>query len=223
MSALLADGIDSPVFATLAFSVIAAVLTLASLGRPASLARSLVPGLPVLFLAALAWLGQAHLALVAVLVVSALGEPLIDREAPARYLAGLGLFLAARVLYAVLFVLAADPALLASGIWRAGLIVVAAVGLGVAAKRLWARSGPLRWPMVIYGLLVLAMVAAAAMVRPAGIGIAALLLAGSDIGMAVNRFLTPTDAEPPAGRMRIVWLLRYVSQALIVFVALHLL
>lgn len=221
MSALIAGGLQSPAFATALFSLVAAVVTLGGIGRLTSWRIMLVRALPVLLLAVLASIGQAHVALVAVLVVSAAGEPLIDQEAPSLYLSGFGLFLATRVLLTALFVLAAVPALLTEEYWRLAIVVIAVLSIGFAVRRLWHFFGALRWPSVIFAVLDLAMIAAAAMVPPGWIVVAAVILAGADVGLAVNRFLTPTDAPVPINAARLVWLARYLAQALIVAVALQ--
>lgn len=222
MSTLLAGGIQAPGVATLIFSVAAALLALASAGRPASIRKTGVVALAVALLAILVVLRNGHALLAGVLLLAAFGETLLVQDRLAAYLSGLGIQLAVRVVYGALFFLGSRPQLFASQPWRAAIIVAIIVGAAWLLRRIWPYTGPLRWPALIYALIVLAMCAAGASVRSPWVLSGALLLAASDVGTAVDRFLRPSDEKMYLSTTRLTFLARYMGQALIALAGLGL-
>ncbi len=220
MSALLSGGIQAPVVATLVFSVASALLAVAAAGQPASIRKTGVSAMATALLAVLVVLRNGHPLLEGALLLAAVGEMLLVQDRLPAYLAALGVQLAVRVVYGTLFLLASQPQLLAG--WRS------AVAVGVAAGASWLlvlvvpRAGPLRWPALIHGLLVVAMCALAAAVRPPWVLLGALLLAASDAAMAADRFLRSRSKETPLSTIRLTFVARYLGQALIVLAGLAL-
>jgi uncharacterized membrane protein YhhN len=222
MTAVFAGGMQSPLTGTLIFSVVALLLGLVSIGNPVSLRRTVVMALPMLLLAVLVALGEGHEALILAAVLAAAGEALLVQERASAFVAGLGLFLAVRVIYAVLFILAADAALFAAGPWRILAAAIAVVVVAAALGRIWKHTGPLKWSAALYMLLLAIMCVAAAAIRPPVVFAGAAVLAISDIALAAERFLVPTDKDAPLAARRLTWLGRYVGQALIIFAAVGL-
>lgn len=223
MSALLAGGIGSPDVATLVFSLAAAILYLAAAGQPPSIRKTGIAALPVALLAILLVLDRGYVVLIGALLFAAFAEMLLAQERLNAYLAGLGALLAVRVIYAVIFGLSALPVVVLNRErWRGIAVALVAIAVVWTVRRIWRHAGMLRWPAVIYALVVMAMCAAAAALPPPWVLAGAVLLAASDIGVAFGRFLLPADRQMPVQAVRLTWLARYCGQALIAFAALRL-
>ncbi len=222
MTALLAGGLQTPGVATLVFSAVAALLALASAGRPPSIRKTGVSALAMALLGILVVLLDGHVLLAAALLLAAFGEALAVQDRLSAYLASLGVQLAVRAVYCVLFAFASQPALLGSAPWRSVAAVAVAAGAAWLLRRIWPFAGPLRWPALIYALASLAMCLTAATVAPPAVLAGAVLLSASDAGTAVDRFLRPRDRETPLSTLRLTFLARYLGQALVVLAGLGL-
>jgi uncharacterized membrane protein YhhN len=222
MNELLAGGIQSPPFATLIFSVAAALLCLATEGYPPSIRKTGVRILPAALLAILVILYDGPTLLIVALLFAAAGDALMVQGHVRAFVSGLGAFLASRVTLAVMFVLAASPVHAQAEPWRIVVVAVLMLAVGLTVPRLWPYSGPLKWPLVVYSIALVIMAAAASLVPPALILAGIVLIVVSDLMMGTERFLLPTDRKSPLWISRMTWLARYAGLAVIAFVALGL-
>lgn len=222
MSALLAQGIQAPGLATLVFSAAAALMALASADRPPSIRKTGACAMAMALLGILVVLEDGYALLAAVLLLAAFGEALAVQDRLSAYLAGLGVQLAVRAAYCVLFALASHPELLATRPWRAAAVAVLAAGAAWLLRRVWPFAGPLRWPAAIYAFFTATMCATSATVEPGWVLAGAVLLAASDAGVAFDRFLRRRDRETPVSTIRLTFLARYLGQLLVVLAGLSL-
>jgi uncharacterized membrane protein YhhN len=166
---------------------------------------------PILLLAAAAVRIAApawRLALLLALLLSALGDVLLAAHAivGGLWVAGLGAFLLAQLVYAQQFWRHRSP--LRSRRWLAlGYVPIAAL----LAWRIVPAAGELALPVGAYLLAITAMVTGAALAdRPLALFAGALCFAFSDGSIAVNRFIAPI---PHAGL--VIMLSYYVAQWLL--------
>lgn len=203
--------------ATLIFSAAAALLYLFLLDAQPSLFRTIGKTLAVAFLAVLAIVQGGPLLLAAALGLSALGDAFLTREGDKAFLAGLGSFLAAHLVYIALFwlfggsfdILTAQP-------WRAGIAIAMAVFALVMLARLLRVVAPdMRLPIVAYVIAIVAMGVAALTLDNVFVIAGAVLFIASDAILAAEKFLM-ASLSPRRGPARIaVWLLYYAAQVLI--------
>lgn len=222
MSDLLAGGVEAPGVATLVFSAAAALLALASADRPPSIRKTGVVALTMALLAVLVVLRNGHVLLVAALLIAAFGETLLVQDRLSAYLAGLGVQLALRAIYCVLFSFAGQPQLFGNQPWRAAAVVATAAAAVWLVNRIRPYAGALRWPAAIYALFTVMMCATAAAVPPPWVLLGAALLTASDAATAYGRFLSATDEEMSLPTIRLSFLARYLGQAVIVLAGLAL-
>lgn len=211
-------GIESTQNGTMLLSLAAAILYLFIAGAGPSLRRTAVKTASVALLAVLAFVSGAPLLLVAALALSALGDAALAQDGERPFMAGLGLFLAAHIAYAVLFVSVADG--LAAVVVKPALLVLAAVLVLFALfllVRLWQPVGDaLRMPVAAYSAAILAM-GLSALTVPSGMVVAgALLFVASDALLAWERFLAAPQDRRRAAAGPAVWVLYYAAQLLIV-------
>ncbi|MBI3130726.1 MAG: lysoplasmalogenase [Acidobacteria bacterium] len=126
------------------------------------------------------------------LVLSLIGDICLMFPGNRAFLGGLGSFLAAHLAFIAAFSVGLPPGL--PPLWTVGLGCYALAMLTL----LWPRTGRLRIPVAIYGLVLFAMALAAARAHhllgtPASLwGVAgALTFIASDSALAANRFLRP--------------------------------
>ena len=172
--------------------------------------RSLVKTTAVGALALAAWLWSAPGLLVLALALGALGDLALSRPGERAFLAGLGAFLLAHVLYALLMLegprASPGPARLAAMALLAGL----ALGLG---WRLFRAAGALRWPVAAYVAVIAAMgLVALGSALPLAVA-GALLFVASDAVLGVETFLLPPEAPARRWTGPLLWALYWSAQA----------
>lgn len=189
----------------------ALVYGLVFLRAPASAARSVAKTLPIAALAALAAVDGAPWLLVLALALSAVGDLALSRDGERAFIAGLAAFLLAHVAYVPLFAGVGGP--LAG--WRLSAAGGALVYAVVVGRWLWPHLGPMRAPVAVYMLAIVAM-GLAALTAPAAlwpiIAGAALFIA-SDTVLAAETFVFAS--KPRRWTAPVVWTTYYGGQALI--------
>jgi uncharacterized membrane protein YhhN len=192
------DGLDTLRTSIVAVSLAVAFAYLPFVAAPPAPARAalktaaigLLTVLPLTYLG----IGGAHTftlsVLTAALALSALGDLLLALKDQRRFFVlGLGSFLGAHVAYLAAFL---PHATLPGGSALAAIavVLVAAAALMVV---LFSRLGTLKWPVVAYFTVIMAMVGAALSIREALwiLGTGAVLFALSDSLIAVRKFLNP--------------------------------
>ncbi|UVK40271.1 lysoplasmalogenase [Mesorhizobium sp. AR10] len=207
-------GIDANANATLAFSLVAAVIYAFTLDMRPTLARSVVKTLAVAMLGVLALLQGGLWLLVVALVLSAIGDAFLSRDGDKAFLGGLASFLAAHFAYVALFLRSRGGAgLLGAESWR-GAIAVAMVVFGlVMLFALWRRVGPgLRVPVSVYVAAILAMGISALTTSNLWVIGGAVLFMASDGLLATEKFLMPAISPHRAWVRHAVWTLYYAAQ-----------
>ncbi len=194
------------------------------LRRPSGLMRTIAKTLAVGALAAAAAASEAPALLVAGLALSALGDMCLAGDGETRFLAGLGAFLLAHAAYAPLFLslgVGLDPVTAAPWRWIAALGVLAAAVCLLAW--LWPGLGALRFPVIVYvGVIVAMGVAAWASLAPRGasgllVAAGATAFMASDAILGGERFRLQADAPARAWTPHAVWWLYWTGQAAIAF------
>ncbi|TPW27308.1 lysoplasmalogenase family protein [Pararhizobium mangrovi] len=221
MSTLLAGGLTSPVLATFVFMLATLCLALVALGGPTSARKTGIVVLPYALLAIMIVLADGPSVLLVALAFSGLGEMLLVQQQVTASLLALGAFLAARVVYAVVFTVAGTPGMLLEG-WRLATAIVLALATVLVFVRICRRRTALNIPEAIYGLVLVAMVATAGMVTPPTVMGGALILAAADLSHALHRYFVKRDSSVGLAQTRVIWLARFAGQVVIVFVALGL-
>ena len=148
---------------------------------------AVVKGLSIATLAVLAWISSVRLLSVA-LAVSAVGDVLLDLDPAHLFVAGLCAFLAAHVVYTVLFVSWRPRPVRISGSRFAVLVVILVYAVGVS---IWLAPslGSMIVPVVIYICVITAMVTASIFARlPILVPLGAVLFLASDSMLAIARF-----------------------------------
>jgi uncharacterized membrane protein YhhN len=200
--------------ATLIFSVAAALLYLFAIDARQSLLRTTAKTLAVAFLAILAFVQGSPQLLVAALALSALGDAFLSRDGDKAFLAGLGSFLAAHLVYIALFYLSGGSfGLLAAEPWRAAAAVALAVfALFVLARLLRVVTPDMRLPIIAYLAAIVAMGVTALTLGNALVIAGAVLFVASDAILAAEKFLM-ASLSPRRRPARIaVWVLYYAAQ-----------
>lgn len=187
---------------------LAAAYGMTHAGAPPSWAGSAVKTGSVLALAAGGLAAGAPGLIVAGLFLGAAGDFCLSRPGDRWFLAGMAAFGAGHLAYVL-------------GLWDGlpGWVArVAVVGLALSTE-VWLipRAGALRWPVRAYVLLISAMALAAL-----GLGGAAPLIVagaglflGSDILLALDRFVLGPSATGRPAMARLVWASYWIGQALI--------
>ncbi len=207
-------GIDANANATLAFSLVAAVIYTLTLDMQPKLARSAAKTLSVAMLAVLAFMQSGPLLLVAALALSAVGDAFLSRDGEKAFLGGLASFLAAHILYVPLFLRSGSGLdVLATETWRGAIALAMAAFTVVMLAALWRRVGPgLRLPIAVYIGAILAMGISALTLDSPWVIIGAVMFMASDGLLAAEKFLVPAIAPYRAGIRYAVWVLYYAAQ-----------
>jgi len=186
-----------------------AVVYLAPWLKRGGMVRTVIKTLPLALFAMAAWMENAPWLLVAGFTLSALGDAFLAHEGDRMFMAGLGSFLTAHLLFAVLFYTLADDL---AGAWPIVTgICVFALGFGTALVR---QAGPLAFPVAVYVLAI------------AGMGITASatggwVLAGaisfmiSDALLGIEKFLLQKESHWQVLTSPGVWVLYIGGQAMI--------
>lgn len=210
-------GIEGTANAALLLSIVAAVLTLFQVGRAPSLRRSAVKTLAVALLAMVSFVERGPLLLTAALALSAAGDAFLSRDAERAFLAGLASFLAAHVLYILLFASSGDGVgMLFSDLWRPALAVaMALLGAAMVALLLPRVEQALRLPIAIYIAAILVMGLAALTTQSLAVILGGILFMVSDGILATERFLTAGPSPLRLPMRYAVWITYYAAQLLI--------
>jgi len=168
-----------------------------------------VKGLSIATLAVVSWLGGARL-LSAGLAASSIGDVLLDANPDTLFVPGLGAFLIAHLLYAIVFLRRRSWIPSLSRLVPAAAVVVYAVAF---AGWLAPALGPLLIPVALYicvitGMVVSSMIASVPRFVPVG----ALLFLVSDSVLAAVRFKTAVTF----GNF-LIWGTYYAAQFLIAY------
>ncbi len=202
----------------LAVAALCAGAYLGRVHRQPSLVRSMLKLASVAVLAALAAGHAPGLSLA--LAVSALGDLALSRPGERAFLVGVLAFAVAHCVYVVLFLGLPGADLLnllvAPRLWYfLGLSALAAL----VARMLFRHAGALRWAVLAYVPLILAMtLAALAQARPA-LWLGATMFLSSDLILAVERFLLAPSSGWRRASAPAIWLLYWGAQ-LVFFLAL---
>ncbi|MEW6630948.1 MAG: lysoplasmalogenase family protein [Pseudomonadota bacterium] len=209
-----AGGIEANANATLLFSLVAAVIYTFALDMPPKLTRSAAKTLAVAFLAVLALMQGGPLLLVAALALSAVGDAFLSRDGEKAFLGGLASFLAAHIVYVVLFAKAGGGlALLAGEPWRGVVALAMAVFAIVMLAALWRRVEPqLCAPIAVYVAAILAMGISALATGNPWVITGAVLFMASDGLLATERFLLAVVSPNRVWMRYAVWVLYYAAQ-----------
>lgn len=210
---LFAGGLADIANGTLIFSAGAAFLYLVMVAQPPSWRRTVVKTAAVGLLAVLAIVAGGPLLLVLALALGAMGDGFLAQEGEKPFLAGLASFLAAHVVYVLLFALAGDAGLLLSDWWRAVLAAAVVVFAGTMILFLRpALPAAMVGPVAAYAVAILAM-GIAALTLPAPMVIAgAVLFILSDGILATERFLLARGSPLRALTAPAVWIAYYAGQ-----------
>lgn len=212
-----ADGPAANSNAALLFSVAAAFLYFLMLDQPPSWRRTAIKTLAVLLLAFLAFDQGGPALLIAALLFSSLGDAFLARDGEWEFLAGLASFLAAHMLYIMLFAAAGEGApILVGEPWRIALAAAMLALAGLLLLRLWpALAAHLRLPVAVYAAAILGMGLSALMLPVSLVILGAALFITSDGLLAADKFLFAPALPHRAWAGKAVWLLYYAAQVLI--------
>ncbi|WP_376703008.1 lysoplasmalogenase family protein [Mesorhizobium sp. ISC25] len=207
-------GIDANANATLVFSLAAAVIYAFSLGMRPRLSQSAARTLAVAMLAVLVVQQGGPWLLVAALGVSAVGDAFLSRDGEKAFLGGTASFLAAHVLYVVLFLRAGGGlGLLSAEPWRAAIVLAMVVSVLAMLFALRRRVGPaLRLPIGVHAAALLAMSIAALTLNSVWVVVGVVLLILSDGLLAAEKFLLPAISPHRIWVRHAVWALYYAGQ-----------
>lgn len=210
-------GIEATANAALLLSVAAAILTLFQVEWPPSLRRSAVKTLAVTLLAMISFVERGPLLLTGALILSAAGDAFLSRSGERAFLGGLTSFLAAHILYVLLFASSGGGAgLLFSDLWRPALaIAMALAGAAMAAILLPRVEQRLRLPIAVYVTAIFAMGLAALTTHSPAVIAGAILFMVSDGILATERFLTAPPSPLRLPMRYAVWITYYAAQMLI--------
>lgn len=184
--------------------------------RENSITRSILKTLPVSLLAVAALISGAPILLFLALILSAAGDAFLSRDGEPMFLAGLGSFLSAHLVYVILFL--NHPAALPSpaGVLTA-VAVVTLVVIVLVLSNLWNHLGAMKLPVIIYTLVIGAM-----NISAWGTGQSALLLTGvtlfvfSDMVLAHELFFWQKPAIKKLATYT-VWFSYFAAQTIILY------
>jgi uncharacterized membrane protein YhhN len=210
-------GIEAIPNGTLILSAVAAFLYLVLVGEPSSWRRTFAKTASTGLLGGLVLVENGPPLLAAALFLSALGDLLLAEDGDRAFLAGLGAFLVAHLVYVVLFALAGggpsilwgDPVRLAAG------IAMVLLSLATVARLMPALPPGLSAPVAAYGIAILAMGLTALTLPAPAVLVGAILFMASDALLAAGRFLLAVDSPRQALVRPAVWSLYYLGQAAI--------
>ncbi|RVD60716.1 lysoplasmalogenase [Mesorhizobium sp. M2D.F.Ca.ET.185.01.1.1] len=207
-------GIEANANATLLFSFVAAVIYAFALDMPPKWTRTAAKTAAVAFLAVLAAMQGGPLLLVAALGLSAVGDAFLSHDGEKAFLGGLASFLAAHIIYVVLFVEAGGGLdLLSADAWRGAIALAMAAFSVIMLAALWRRVGPqLRIPISVYVAAILAMGISALTTSAPLVITGAVLFIASDGLLAAERFLLAAISPHRVWMRYAVWVLYYAAQ-----------
>jgi uncharacterized membrane protein YhhN len=207
-------GIEATANGTLILSAVAAILYLFLTRRPSSFRRTAVKTASTALLGVLVLVEGGPLLLAAALFLSALGDLFLAEEGERTFLAGLGSFLLAHLVYVVLFGMAGGgAAALAAEPWRiAAAALVAIFAAGMFRRLRPALPGDMVVPVAVYVVAILAMGLAALTLPSIAVIAGAVLFIASDAILAAGRFLIPAGSPRQAIVAPAVWSLYYAAQ-----------
>ncbi|MDZ7600949.1 MAG: lysoplasmalogenase family protein [Hoeflea sp.] len=209
MSAALA-GLDGAEHAILFVSALASALYLFIVGKPVSFRRTVAKTLGVGLLSMLALLAGGPWLLVAALALSALGDAFLAQEGDKAFLGGLGSFLAAHIVYAVLF-LSSGPGFSQAAVTGFLAVAVFALGMGFLMVR---KAGPLALPVAAY-VLAIAIMGLGGLTIGGWVLLGVVAFMASDAILGSEKFLM-AEASPFKRLTRpVVWVLYYAGQLMI--------
>ena len=207
-------GIEANANATLLFSFVAAVIYAFALDMPPKWSRTAAKTAAVAFLTVLAAMQGGPLLFVAALALSAIGDAFLSRDGEKAFLGGLASFLAAHIVYVVLFLKAGGGLdLLSAESWRGAIALAMAAFVIVMLAALWRRVGPqLRTPIAVYVAAILAMGISALTTDKVWVIVGAVLFMVSDGLLAAERFLLAAISPHRVWMRYAVWVLYYAAQ-----------
>jgi uncharacterized membrane protein YhhN len=179
--------------------------------QPVSILRTAVKTSAVAALAALAWLDEGSMLLALALAFCAVGDAFLAGD-PKRWLPfGLTAFLAGHLTYVPLFLerAGAPPV----WFWPAAVAIGAVAGLMLRA--LWGSLGPLRVPVVVYVLAIVAMTVTSLLLpgRARATTVGALAFMASDAILSLDLFKSAKLLGSPRLTAWAIWFLYWGGQA----------
>jgi len=210
--------LDMSVVLFSAATVAALIYLLASCHQPASWPKTWIKTASVLLLAMIAFSIGGIGPLSAALLLCAMGDFFLSREGEPAFLAGVGSFAAGHLAFAWLFVSMPD-AHPESLLDTARLFVALGLGLyGVVMMRLlFARAGDLRWAVLAYVPVIVAMALAAFALPITGwlilVQLAAVAFVLSDSVLAAELFLLAPDSRWRRVTPVVIWAFYWLAQA----------
>ena len=203
-------GFDMVENAILLLSAAAFALYLFLLDQPASLKRTVAKTLAVGLLCVLALAAGGPQLLALALALSALGDAFLAQEGDKAFLGGLGSFLAAHIVYAVLF-LSQGPGFSQAAVPGLLAVAVFALGMGVLMVR---KAGPLAAPVAAY-VLAIAIMGLGGVTLGGWVLLGVVAFMASDAILGSEKFLM-AEASPRKRLTRpAVWVLYYAGQLMI--------
>ncbi|MEM5470498.1 lysoplasmalogenase [Hoeflea sp. AS60] len=186
------------------------VLYLFMLHQHTSLVRTIAKTVAVGAIAGLALDLGGPMLLVIALALSAVGDAFLAHEGDSAFLGGLGSFLVAHIVYAVLFV-SSGPGLAAAPPPGLLAVMVFAVGMGIVMVR---NAGALALPVAAYVLAIAGMGLGGVTLGGLAL-IGAVLFMASDAILGSEKFLMSETSSLRRLASPAVWVLYYAGQMLI--------
>lgn len=202
----------------LVFSGAASFLFLMLLRQPASQKRAMVKAASVLLLALLAALTGGPYALLAALLLAAIGDYLLAFDGPNFFQLGLSSFLLAQVAFVLLFFTHYEdlPVLLFDPPWRAALAMAAFAHSIYLAMLLWRKlPRDMGAQIVAYACVITLMALAALTYAPIIVVAGVALFYLSDTLIAYERFILDVKVNEHPIIAPVIWVTYYVAQVAI--------
>ncbi len=213
--------IDSPQLGTLLFSAVAAFIYLFLVAGTPSARRTGVKTLAIALLAVLSVLFDGPILLTIALLACAAGDALLAQDDERAFLLGLIAFLIGHIGYAALFASHGDVTLVAAQPWRVVVGIVMVLVAAVAARRLLPGVATMRLPVSLYMIVIVVMGLSSLLMDGWGVAIGAVLFMASDLVLAAQKFLLPSESKPYP-RALFVWISYYLAQVVITLSVLEL-
>lgn len=210
-------GLASDANGTLIFSIIAAIAYLMVVNRSPSRSRTVAKTLATALLAVLVGLQGGPVALIAALALGAIGDALLAQDGDTAFLAGLGSFLGAHLIYLGLFWIdGGGPGLLIDQPWRCvALLAMLALAVFMCTRLMPVIDTAMKAPVVIYVVAIAMMGLAALTLQKPLVLIGAMLFIASDTILAIEKFLLGAVSPHRQWTPYAVWILYYSGQAAI--------
>ena len=206
--------------ATLTLLVLAAGIATAyglwGLHGPVSHFRAVFKSTPLVLLTVAAIHSGAPMLLIAAFAFCFLGDWCLAFEGDGYFIAGLGSFLLAHLAYSALFLSRLDAAEIAPDFELFMAIAVLAIAIALVNFRLWPHTGQLRFPVLIYSLII-ALMAISARVSEISltVQIGIVMFIVSDIILSREKFLPDGVSWWDRNSSSLVWWLYIGGQLLI--------